>query len=219
MANGRASLMTDELKLFLYPLGYLSSVFFALRFIIQWLQSEKLGHVVVPALFWQLSLAGNLFLLIHSLIQMQYHVALVQTLNGVISWRNLNLMTSSQKSFSFTVFLMFLFSSLTTSYFLFVAPEWFSAPIGSYQLHLNWHLFGFFGIVLFSLRFLVQWWQSERDHQSELTPLFWVMSLAGGLMSLIYFLKLKDPVNALGPALGLIPYIRNLMLIRKKRIV
>lgn len=92
----------------LYPLGYLSTLAFGLRFFIQWLYSEAKGQCVVVRPFWWLSLIGNILLLTHALIQMQFHVALVQAINGVISWRNLDLMRplSQQKTLRFTVALM-----------------------------------------------------------------------------------------------------------------
>jgi lipid-A-disaccharide synthase len=200
-----------------YPLGYISSLLFGLRFFIQWIQSEKAGKSVVTPLFWQLSLAGNIALFVHSLIQMQFHVAAIQSLNGVISWRNLDLMTPAPRTFRFTVALMGLSFAATLGYFVFYAAEWFAAPGNPMPIDGAWHLFGALGLFLFSFRFLVQWWHAEQDLESTLTPLFWTMSLLGGIFSLIYFIKLGDTVNLLGPALGLIPYIRNLMLIRKKR--
>jgi lipid-A-disaccharide synthase len=70
--------------------------------------------------------------------------------------------------------------------------------------------------VLFSSRFWVQWWHAEKLCQSQLNPLFWWLSLCGGLLSLVYFIHLGDLVNALGPGFGTIPYLRNLMLIYRK---
>jgi lipid-A-disaccharide synthase len=47
---------------------------------------------------------------------------------------------------------------------------------------------------------------------------FWWLSLVGDLMTLAYFTQIYDPVNIVGPALGLIPYIRNLMLLRQSSV-
>lgn len=210
--------MDKELLTLLYPLGYLSSVLFSLRFLVQWLQSERRKASYVTPAFWRLSFAGNLMLLLHALLQMQYHVAIVQTVNGVISWRNLDLMTSKPKSLQLTLACLFLSSLFTTAYFAFISPEWFASPGADTPLHNLWHLFGFIGIVLFSLRFVIQWWQAERDQESRLGVSFWVISVAGGILSLIYFVLLKDPVNAIGPLMGLIPYVRNLMLIYRRKL-
>jgi lipid-A-disaccharide synthase len=73
------------------------------------------------------------------------------------------------------------------------------------------------GLALFSTRFWIQWWCAEQEKKSYLSGSFWWISLIGESLCLIYFLKIHDPVNSIGPAFGLIPYIRNLMLIYKKQ--
>lgn len=211
--------MSPELIKALYPLGYLSTVAFGLRFFIQWLYSESKGQSVVIRPFWWLSLIGNLLLLGHALIQMQFHVCLVQAINGVIAWRNLNLMKpeTEQKSLAFTLSLMGFFILSVTSYFFFSGIEWFHAPQATVPIAMAWHLLGLVGLILFSSRFVVQWWDAEWQHQSVLGLSFWSMSIAGGLLSILYFAQLHDTVNLIGPSLGMIPYIRNMMLLRKAK--
>lgn len=41
-------------------LGFLGSGIFGIRFLIQWLKSEKEGHSVIPITFWYCSLVGGL---------------------------------------------------------------------------------------------------------------------------------------------------------------
>ncbi|MCB1112638.1 MAG: lipid-A-disaccharide synthase N-terminal domain-containing protein, partial [Chlamydiia bacterium] len=101
--------------------------------------------------------------------------------------------------------------------------EMFRVPVtpwsgdASAELPLLWHAIGFTGIVLFASRFWVQWWFAEKHQKSFLGGPFWWISLIGDLLSLAYFTQIKDPVNFIGPALGLIPYIRNIILIRKEQ--
>ncbi len=47
--------------------GWLGNAAFFSRFFVQWYASEKKKQVVVPAVFWWLSLTGSLLLLIYSL--------------------------------------------------------------------------------------------------------------------------------------------------------
>ena len=42
----------DSLRHLLYPLGYLASFLFGLRFYVQWFQSEKAGRTTVSKSFW-----------------------------------------------------------------------------------------------------------------------------------------------------------------------
>ena len=77
-----------------------------------------------------------------------------------------------------------------------------------------WLAIGFLGQFLFSLRFLVQWWQSEREQRSVIPIEFWYLSIAGALTLLIYAIYRADPVFIVGQLTGLFIYFRNLHLIK-----
>ena len=222
--------MTEELRVSLYLLGFLASLAFSSRAILQWLSSEAQGKSVVNKLFWQLSLVGSSIMIAHSLIQLQYNVGLIQTINFVIYWRNLNLMQPLKKQYSlYTLlgFLAFCIAVLTLCFeiqgWLFFDGKtiWARSPnfflTSSQDISPAWHAFGFIGMILFAGRFWVQWWDAERNHCSVLNPSFWWVSLVGAVISVAYFAHLGDIANLIGPATGLIPYIRNLMLIRKDK--
>jgi lipid-A-disaccharide synthase-like uncharacterized protein len=78
-----------------------------------------------------------------------------------------------------------------------------------------WLLVGFSGQVLFTGRFLVQWLASERQGDSVVPLAFWWLSLGGGTAMLAYAISRRDSVFMTGQALGLLVYVRNLMLSRK----
>jgi lipid-A-disaccharide synthase-like uncharacterized protein len=80
-----------------------------------------------------------------------------------------------------------------------------------------WLAIGFAGQTLFSLRFLVQWLQSERRRKSVIPPVFWCFSVAGGVTLLAYALHKQDPVFIIGQSTGLFIYARNLYLIGRER--
>lgn len=80
-----------------------------------------------------------------------------------------------------------------------------------------WVIVGFIAQAMFTGRFLVQWIASERARRSVVPVTFWVFSLAGGSLLLVYALARHDPVFILGQATGLIVYVRNLVLIVKER--
>ncbi|QLH36144.1 MAG: lipid-A-disaccharide synthase N-terminal domain-containing protein [Parachlamydiaceae bacterium] len=77
--------------------------------------------------------------------------------------------------------------------------------------------FGFAGLILFNSRFWIQWWHAEQTQTSTLGRSFWWISLAGALCSIAYFARIQDPVNLIGPVIGMIPYVRNLMLLHKSK--
>jgi lipid-A-disaccharide synthase-like uncharacterized protein len=80
-----------------------------------------------------------------------------------------------------------------------------------------WLYLGFAGQLLFGLRFLVQWIASERKGESIIPIYFWYLSLAGSMILLAYAIFRRDPVFILGQSTGFIVYMRNLMLIYRKR--
>ncbi len=67
------------------------------------------------------------------------------------------------------------------------------------------------------LRFVVQWIASERKKRSVVPVAFWWLSLAGGLSLLAYYIHRRDPVFVFGQGLGCAIYIRNLVLIHRRR--
>ena len=216
--------MIDSWREILYPLGFLSGIAFGARFILQWIKSEIRKKSIVTASFWKLSLAGNLMLFLHSFIQMQFHVCIIQVVNGVISWRNLNLMKESSKHVR-TRSVALLMSGLllaTILAFFFQDGSWFRIPANAWNdaplsIAYIWHIFGFIGLVLFNSRFWIQWWHAEKTQTSTLGYSFWWISLIGALCSIVYFARILDPVNLIGPAVGLVPYVRNLMLLSKSK--
>lgn len=80
-----------------------------------------------------------------------------------------------------------------------------------------WLAIGFAGQALFTLRFLTQWIASERARKSTVPVAFWWLSLAGGTVLFLYAIHRRDPVFALGQGTGLAIYIRNLVLIARRR--
>ncbi|RCK78557.1 MAG: Lipid-A-disaccharide synthase [Candidatus Ozemobacter sibiricus] len=80
-----------------------------------------------------------------------------------------------------------------------------------------WIIFGFVGQIMFFMRFLVQWIESERQKKSVIPISFWYFSLLGTLMLALYALHRNDPVFLVGQSMGFFIYVRNLMLIRKEQ--
>ena len=80
-----------------------------------------------------------------------------------------------------------------------------------------WLVFGVVAQLLFAARFLVQWISSERAGKSVIPFAFWIFSMGGGLMTLVYGIVMREPVIIVGQGLATLIYIRNIMLIVKNR--
>ncbi len=76
---------------------------------------------------------------------------------------------------------------------------------------------GFLGQGLFASRFIFQWIYSERKGESSIPLIFWYLSIFGGIGLLTYAIFRKDPVIILGQSFGIFIYLRNLILIYKKK--
>jgi len=82
---------------------------------------------------------------------------------------------------------------------------------------LIWVMVGFLGQALFSARFIIQWFVSEKAKESVVPIAFWYFSILGGVTLLTYAIWRRDPVIIAGQAGGLLIYARNLWFIHSKR--
>lgn len=82
----------------------------------------------------------------------------------------------------------------------------------------TWVMVGLTGQLLFTMRFIVQWFVSEKQRKSVIPVAFWYFSLAGGIVLLTYALWRRDPVFILGQSTGLVIYMRNLWLIHTEKL-
>ncbi|NVK34578.1 MAG: lipid-A-disaccharide synthase N-terminal domain-containing protein [Rhodobacteraceae bacterium] len=70
-------------------LGFFAQALFMMRFVVQWIASERVGRSIVPVAFWFFSIGGSILLLIYS-IQRQDPVYIAgQGLGLVIYFRNI----------------------------------------------------------------------------------------------------------------------------------
>jgi lipid-A-disaccharide synthase-like uncharacterized protein len=80
-----------------------------------------------------------------------------------------------------------------------------------------WVILGFIAQGLFTARFVVQWIASERAGRSVIPMAFWIFSIAGGALLLIYALYRKDVVFIAGQAFSFFVYARNLHFVMRER--
>lgn len=69
--------------------GFLGQAVFGVRFLIQWLRSEQVGHSVVPVAFWYVSVAGGLISLAYAFHLQAWPLVLGQAMPIPIYLRNL----------------------------------------------------------------------------------------------------------------------------------
>lgn len=191
----------------IYALGFLAQGFFGARSVVQWYLSEREGKVVSPTLFWVFSLVGSSLFLVYGLIRQDMVILIGQSISFYIYVRNLQLKKVwglIPWAFRLTVLLippiilLFAFNQLagfvSSSGFLFIT------------------LIGISGQLLLNGRYLYQWYFSEKANESILPLGFWVISAAASIMVVIYSVYRKDPVLLVAQGLGLVVYMRNIII-------
>lgn len=194
--------------------GFSAQGFFSARFLVQWLLSEKARRSLMPIHFWYFSVFGAVLLLAYAVHQRDPVISAGQVIGLAIYLRNLQLIRHEKQGTSRVGwFLPWLGLGLAAVAFGYeLGPDSASRPL---LLDNFWTTFGFVGQALFTGRFLVQWWFSERAARSVTPIAFWYLSITGSLMLLTYAVVVMDPVIILGQAFGVVIYGRNLLLIRR----
>lgn len=72
--------------------GFLGQAFFGLRFLVQWLYSEKLGKSRIPDAFWYLSVAGGVTLLAYATHRRELVFIIGESITLFVFLRNLHLL-------------------------------------------------------------------------------------------------------------------------------
>ena len=91
--------------------------------------------------------------------------------------------------------------------------------LGLYNLssiEFLWVSFGTLGQLIFFSRWVIQWFYSEKYKTSIIPIAFWWCSLIGGIITLIYAYHIGSFPFMLAQAIGIIVYLRNLLLIYKR---
>jgi lipid-A-disaccharide synthase-like uncharacterized protein len=70
-------------------IGYIAQVLFAMRFVVQWIASERAGRSVVPTAFWVFSIGGGLMLLGYALYRKDPVFIIGQAFGVFVYLRNL----------------------------------------------------------------------------------------------------------------------------------
>jgi lipid-A-disaccharide synthase-like uncharacterized protein len=72
-------------------LGFAGQLLFGLRFVVQWVASERKGESIIPVYFWYLSLVGSMILLGYAIFRRDPVFILGQCTGFIVYTRNLML--------------------------------------------------------------------------------------------------------------------------------
>ena len=200
---------------FIYSIGLIAQLLFSLRLLIQWVFSEKENKVVTPTFFWIVSLIASFLFFIYGFLRNDFAIMLGQFITYYIYIRNLQLQNQwnrLQKGIQ-VVFINFPLIVLSIT---LLRGEFDFSQLFNQDFIPIWLLsLGIISQLIFTLRFIFQWIISEKNKFSQLPETFWVLSLVGSILILVYSIYRKDPILFIGHTFGIIIYSRNLMILKK----
>jgi lipid-A-disaccharide synthase-like uncharacterized protein len=81
--------MTLTANAFWVAFGFLGQALFSMRFLVQWLASERARRSVIPTAFWYFSIAGSVILLSYAVYRRDPVFIVGQSMGFFIYFRNL----------------------------------------------------------------------------------------------------------------------------------
>jgi lipid-A-disaccharide synthase-like uncharacterized protein len=200
----------------IYTIGFFAQLLFSGRLILQWILSEKSKKVITPSIFWKLSLLASFLLFVYGYLRDDFAIMLGQALTYFIYIRNLQLQGEWQKSPKYLQWFLWLFPVLLIIYSFNNNTYDIDKLFRNEAIPLWLIIWGSIAQIIFTLRFVYQWIYSEKNKESSLPFGFWILSLIGSSMILIYAVLRKDPVLLAGHLMGLIIYFRNILILKKQ---
>lgn len=181
------------------------------RVVVQWVASEKAKRSANPPVFWWLSLAASILLAIATIQLAEWVLLPGYLVNSAIYVRNLRLAGSPADTTGRLGPVPAAALGLSAAGLLILWGVTNSEVPGS-EVGAAWLVAGVAGQAIWSTRFVLQWWLSERAGYSHFPLAFWWLSLTGSLLNLAYTLQLDTPIFWIGFVTAWFVPLRNLML-------
>jgi len=202
----------DISELFIYGVGLLAQILFSVRILLQWISSERAGKVLSPASFWTTSLIASLLLMVYGTLRNDPVIIGGQAVSYFIYLRNIKLKNMWNDLPIPVRWGAVLLPFAAAAWLLWGDTYSFSYILEHNKISGSLIAWGGLGQVVFTLRFVYQWWYSERLKESVIPNGFWIISLLGSLMIISYAIFRLDPILFLGQIFGVVAYSRNFMI-------
>ena len=198
-------------------IGAIAQILFSSRLLLQWILSEKHRKVLTPVLFWEFSLLASFLLFVYGYLRDDFAIMLGQTVTYYICIRNMQFQHQWEKLPKAVRIFIYVFPLLILAY------GYNNGIYDRKNLFENediapWlFVLGIISQLLFTFRFIYQWIYSEKRKESHLPLGFWLISLFGSFLILVYAAFRRDPVLLAGQLTGFIVYFRNIVIIQKNK--
>ncbi|MDD2225734.1 MAG: lipid-A-disaccharide synthase N-terminal domain-containing protein [Dysgonamonadaceae bacterium] len=202
----------QETQIWVFGIGLLAQLFFSARVLYQWIVTEKAKKVLSPPAFWILSILGSFLLFVYGALRNDFAIILGQFLSYYVYLWNLNLQGIWKRIIGVVKVVLLLTPLAAIAYMLRDLSAFDLTFFHNKDIPLWLLIFGSSGQIIFSLRFIYQWVYSLYHRESVLPLGFWVLSLIGSSIIIIYAIFRLDPILLLGQSFGFVAYIRNIMI-------
>ena len=183
---------------------------FTARVLVQWVASAREGSCVIPASYWWISTIGAVAGIFYSLIRGEIPFVIGFGLTLVPYIRNLVIHFRPgripQPMLLLVPVAILLVLILTWSKTL--SAVWIR------EGEAAWFCIAMAGILIFYSRFFIQWIHSEKMRRNVMPLSFWVASIAGSMLLLVYSIHILDLVFIFSYLFNIVPYVRNILLLR-----
>ena len=203
---------------YIYAIGFVAQGFFSARMLIQWILSEKAKRVVSPDWYWICSLVGSILLFVYGWLRDDFAIIFGQLISYYIYIWNLNIKGVWPRMRLPLRTGVVLLPFLAFGLMLHDVPAFVDSFFHNDAVSIPLPVWGSAGQVIFTLRFIYQWYYSYRRNESILPKGFWVISLVGCAIIVSYGVFRIDPVLILGQSVGFFTYSRNLVLYKKSKL-
>lgn len=200
-----------------FSIGFLAQILFSARLLVQWISSEKAGRVLSPLLFWQFSIIASILMIAYGILRHDLAIILGQAVTYGVYIRNLYHLGFWRKIPLIVRIIALIFPLLAIVSLQIGETYNFRNIIDNKDIPSGLMIWGLIGQFVFTFRFLIQWFSTEKIKESILPIGFWIFSIIGSVMVLSYAVIRRDPVLFVGQLFGFVVYIRNTLLWVRER--
>lgn len=197
--------------LWIYCIGFAAQLFFAARVMVQWYLSEKHRKVESPTLFWLFSIVGSLILLYYGWLRKDLAILIGEFISFYIYLWNLRAKGLFERLPRFVTVLIALIPVTAIALMIRDYPSFNTDFFRSAEVSGPLLVFGIAGQLIFKSRFIFQWFYSVHHGESSLPMGFWIISVVGSVMIILYGLIRHDWVLVAGQ-IGIVASVRNIMI-------
>jgi lipid-A-disaccharide synthase-like uncharacterized protein len=202
----------------LYGIGFSAQLLFSGRVLAHWVMSERAGRVLSPVSFWAMSAVASLLMMTYGVLRNDIVILSGQIIGYYIYLRNLHLQQTWIRIPSAGRWFALLAPAVALAWLELTQSHSLSHILERGQISRTLMVWGFLGQIVFTLRFVYQWFRAEQAQRSYFPIGFWTISLAGSMMVFSYAVFRRDPVLFLGQLFGLLAYSRHLYLGLRSRL-